>query len=502
MCLNSWISRACRLIGAISMAWLFVSLAQADFRDESEAWGYSGDGTAAFVDFDGDGWVDLYAGGALFRNEEGTRFVKVANDSAVPAGGSAIWGDFDNDGLPDLFNFSGTGSLHKNLGDGSFRDWPFPDLVTVNSRGAVGADLDNDGWLDLYVGGYEIWQRGVHPDAAYRNRDGEEFVEHWRSPEGRNFSARGVTAADFDQDGDVDVYVSNYRLQPNFLWRNDGAGKLADAAVELGSAGTPDEVIDYTGGIRYPICGHSIGSAWGDLDADGLIDLLVGNFSHPPANQDRPQLLRNLGPDAGYRFEDHWADSGMTWQESFASPALGDYDNDGDLDIYYTTVYATGSGGIKNYPVLYRNEGNWHFVDVTEAEGLANLGPTYQAAWADIDNDGDLDLCTNGKLFINDRSQGNWIEVQLIGDGKTVNRSAIGAQVRVRLDDRVLTRQVEAGTGEGNQNDLRLHFGLGAQGGTVDLEITWPGGKTQNVDGLAVNRPHQVEVDFSDSADK
>jgi hypothetical protein len=91
---NSWKSRACRLIGAISMAWLFVSLAQAEFRDESEACGYSGDGIAAFVDFDGDGWVDLYSGGALFRNEEGTRFVKVANDSAVPAGGSGQCGRF------------------------------------------------------------------------------------------------------------------------------------------------------------------------------------------------------------------------------------------------------------------------------------------------------------------------------------------------------------------------------------------------------------------------
>ena len=463
--------------------------ADAGFRDASEELGFSAGGKAAFADYDGDGWVDLYAGGALYRNEKGKRFA-VVKDAGV-SGGEGIWGDYDNDGDPDLFLFTGSGSLHRNKGDGKFETVPFPVLPTVNSRGAVWADLDNDGRLDLYVGGYEIWQKAVHPDAVYVSRKDGTFEERWRTPQ--NYSARGVTAADFDEDGDVDIYVSNYRLQPNFLWRNDGKGGLENVASDHGAAGVPDGVINYTGGISYPICGHTIGSAVGDLDDDGLIDIFIGNFSHPRPGQDHPQFLRNRGAKGEYKFEDRSGGSGLAWQESFASAALGDYDNDGDLDLFFTTVYGTGSGGIKNYPVLYRNEGDWKFVNVTAAEKIPNLGPTYQAAWADIDNDGDLDLCTAGKIFVNKERTGHWIEVVLAGDGDKINRSAVGSIVRLRLGERVLTRHVETGTGEGNQNGPRLHFGLGAHEGKVSLEIVWPGKSVQRLEGLEGDRLHRIE---------
>jgi hypothetical protein len=473
----------------LSVLTIITPTAVAGFRDASEQFGFSAGGKAAFVDYDSDGWVDLYAGGKLFRNEKGKRFVAVA-DAGV-SGGEGIWGDYDNDGNPDLFLFTGKGSLHRNQGDGKFKTVPFPDLPTVNSRGAVWVDINNDGRLDLYVGGYEIWQQAVHPDVVYVSQKDGTFKEHWRTP--ANYSARGVTAADFDEDGDVDIYVSNYRLQPNFLWRNDGKGGFEDVASHQGAAGIPDGNIDYTGGIRYPVCGHTIGSAVGDLDDDGLIDIFVGNFSHPRPGQDRPQFLRNLGAKGEYKFEDRSSGAGLAWQESFASAALGDYDNDGDLDLFFTTVYGTGSGGIKNYPVLYRNDGDWKFVNVTAAEKIPKLGPTYQAAWADIDNDGDLDLCTAGKIFVNEGRTNSWIEIVLEGDSKTINRSAVGSIVRVRLGERVLTRHVETGTGEGNQNDLRLHFGLGTHKEKVSLEILWPGKAVQRVDGLEINRQHRIK---------
>ena len=149
----------------------------------------------------------------------------------------------------------------------------------------------------------------------------------------------------------MDMFVSNYRLQSNHLWRSDGKGKFENVAATFGAAGKPKGVINYTGGIRYGISGHTIGSAFGDLDNDGHIDLFVGNFSHPPKSQDRPEFLRNLGPKGEYKFEDKSPHAGLAWQESFASPTLGDFDNDGDLDLYFTTVYGTGSYGIKNYPV-------------------------------------------------------------------------------------------------------------------------------------------------------
>lgn len=147
-----------------------------------------------------------------------------------------------------------------------------------------------------------------------------------------------------------------------------------------------------------------------------------------------------------------------------------------------------GSGGIRNYPVLYRNEGEWRFTNVTEQEGLAKLAPTYQAAWADFDNDGDPDLVTAEKLFMNMTKGNNWFKVRLTGDGKNVNSAAIGAQVRIQINDKTITRQVEAGTGEGNQNDMTLYFGLGKWDKPIPtVEITWPNGTVQKIHKVKTN---------------
>ncbi|MCP4811921.1 MAG: CRTAC1 family protein, partial [Planctomycetaceae bacterium] len=176
----------------------------------------------------------------------------------------------------------------------------------------------------------------------------------------------------------------------------------------------------------------------------------------------------------------------------------GDYDNDGNLDVLFTTVYGTASFGRKNNPVLFRNNGKFAVTNVSVAAGVAGLPPTYQSAWADFNNDGALDLISGGKLFRNTVSEQAWIEVLLVGDGVKVNRSAIGAQVRIKVAEKIYTRQVEAGTGEGNQNQLRLHFGLGSHEGPVDIEITWPGStadarRVQTVLALAVKRLHTVK---------
>ncbi len=430
------------------------------FADVTAEVGVEGGPGAAWADYDGDGWVDVYIGQTLFHNERGKRFTR-ANDSSLRGG---LWGDYDNDGDLDSFSWSPPGYLFLNNGDGTFSDATagVPPLPTVVSLGACCGDLNGDGFLDLYVPGYEV---GAHPDTIYINQGDASFVEHWRTPPDQLQPARGVTAADFDNDADIDIYVSNYRLQPNLLWRNDGSLVFTNVAHEYGVAGDG-------GQGAY---GHTIGSAWGDLDNDGYLDLFVGNFSHPPAYQDRPMFLRNQGPP-DYHFEDMSSGAGLQWQESFASPALGDFDNDGDLDLYFTTVY---SG---DHSVLYRNDGNWHFTDVTAEAGIDAAG-TYQAAWADYDNDGDLDLLTGGKLYENQVASGHWLKVRLAGPG-----SAIGAQVRIQLPRgekplarQVLTRQVESSTGEGNQNDLTLHFGLGAHSGPVLLEISWPNGEHEMV---------------------
>ncbi len=457
-------------------AWLSAGAA-ADgvvFQDQTAELGLQGMANAAacWVDVDNDGCPDLCEAGGIWKNNWGLGFTKLA-----PGLGCVVAADFDNDGWVDLFSWYSL-KVYRNEGGKAFTEVALPELPKCASRGACWGDFDSDGWVDLYVGGYEDWNAGItYPDMVLRNEQGQGFKLVWSE---ERYRARGVTGCDFDQDGDLDVYVSNYRLQPNVLWRNDGTGKLEDVTTAYNALATSPEF----GG------GHSIGAAWGDFDDDGLMDLFAGNFAHVDGRGDQPKsrFLRNLGPEQGYVLEDRGT-CGVFYQESYATPAAGDYDNDGDLDLFFTTVYAGASFGKPNNPVLFRNDGGFVFADGTAAAKLEGLEPTYQAAWADFDRDGDLDLATAGKLFVNQGTAGrHWLGVRLFGDGKTVNRSAIGAQVRVKLGDRTLTRQVEAGTGEGNQNDLTLHFGLGVETGPVALEIVWPGGKVQTVERVGVDR--------------
>jgi hypothetical protein len=439
------------------------------FVDVTEAVGLKGNngGVAAWGDYDNDGWVDVCIGGDVWHNEKGKKFTKVAS-----IGGPAIWGDYDNDGFLDLFAWDG-GRIFRNIGGREFKELKIvPPLPTKVSLGACWGDFNGDGFLDLYVGGYEVWPSEEFPDVILTNQKGEKFVESWRQKE--ILRARGVTAADFDEDGHLDIFVSNYRLQPNLLWRNDGKGKFTNVAREFGAAGN----------LRQGCYGHTIGSAWGDLDNDGHLDLFVGNFSHPPEYQDRSQFLRNMGPKGKFHFEEMSKSAALRWQESYASPALGDFDNDGRLDLYFTTVYP----GDKS--VLYRNRGGWKFEELKDAAG-ASLPQTYQAAWADFDNDGRLDLLTGGRLFRNANTGGHWLKVGLRGGGQ-VNRAAIGAQVRIQLGGEIVTRQVEGGTGQGNQNDLSLHFGLGEHTGPVRLEVRWPDGTRQEVE-TAIDRAITVD---------
>lgn len=427
------------------------------FVDVTEAMGLKGNngGVAAWGDFDNDGWVDVCIGGDVWRNEEGKRFTKAGR-----VGGPAIWGDFDNDGHLDLFSFE-SGTLFRNLKGKEFKEVKFPPRPMKVSIGACWGDFDGDGFLDIYLGGYEA-NEAYQPDAIFRNQGDGTFKEIWRTRD-KLQPARGITAADFNEDGHLDVFVSNYRLEANLLWLNDGTGKFSDVAKPYGAAGNQ----------KLGCYGHTIGSAWGDLDNDGHLDLFVGNFSHPPDYQDRSQFLRNMGPKKNWHFEDMTKIAKLRWQESYASPALGDCDNDGWLDLYFTTVYP----GDKS--VLYRNLGQWKFEEIKNAAGLS-LPQTYQAAWADFNNDGQLDVMTGGKLFRNPGNSNHWLKVRLEGGGKA-NRSAIGAQVRLGLVKQTLTRQVEGATGQGNQNDLALHFGLGAHKEPVRLEIRWPDGTREVV---------------------
>ena len=461
------------------------SFGQSLFVDKTSEFGLElGSSQIAFIDYNNDGWVDIYTSGTLWENNQGKIFSKVFAE-----GSNGIWADADNDGYSDLFCYDTQQFFWNDHGKGLISR-PFPKLSIASSNGASWADYNGDGFVDLYIGGYEGEKNITYPDTLILNHQGESWEIAWSET---RYRARGVTSCDFDNDGDVDIYVSNYRLQPNLLWRNDGSGKFIDVAASHSAVATWE---GFSGG-------HSIGAAWGDFDNDGYIDLFAGNFAHDDSRGHQPHsfFLRNTGDKKDYVFK-NMGQCGIAYQESYASPAAADYDNDGELDLFFTTVYGTASFGKKNYSVLYRNDGSWTFVDVTENAGVGKLGRTYQAGWADIDNDGDVDLVTAGKLFINQGNSNYWLKIKLLGDGKIINSDAIGSQVRIKLKDKVLTRQVEAGTGEGNQNELTLHFGLGEHKATVDLEIFWTKGLTQKLHKIEPNQLLKVEFERKNCSNK
>lgn len=467
------------------------------FADRSALMPGLANNTAAWGDVNQDGWPDLFCAGVLFLSREGKAFTPVP----VPGAGSGLIADLDHDGRGDLLCFSPIAIL-RNTGDGPdglprFEPVPLPALpATVCLAGAV-ADFNNDAFPDFYLPGYEDWEKQVtYPSLLLLSDRGKTFTLAMTNADRR---ARGASACDFDENGAVDLYVSNYRLQPNTLWINDGRGKFADQAARRNALATSP---GFDGG-------HSIGACWGDFDADGRLDLFAGNFAHVDSRGDQPKsrFLRNLGPGPdpakAWTFDD-LHECGVWYQESYASPACGDFDDDGRLDLFFTTVYADASFGKKNYPVLYRNEtaptppgapsSPWTFKDVTEGSGLEKLPPTYQAAWADFDRDGRLDLVAGGKLFANtSAAKAHWLEVRLVG-GEASNRDALGAQVRIKLEGgRTLTRQVEAGTGQGNANSPILHFGLGDAPGPFTLDIRWPDGTSSTTADLKADTRTTIE---------
>jgi hypothetical protein len=320
------------------------------------------------------------------------------------------------------------------------------------------ADFDGDGWVDVYVTQYEDYDIGkFFADVVYGNAQGEGLVVAGQVP--RALAGRGVEVADYDGDGDPDVYVANYRLRENFLIDNDGQGGLREIQEEVGAAGE---------------WAHTISSAFGDLDGDGDLDLVIGNFSHP--GQPGPAVLRNEIATQG-RFVDV-ADHGIEWQESYASFALADYDNDGDLDLFITTVYPGDHGR------LYRNRGDATFEDLSAQEGLGEQAEGYGLALGDIDGDGTIDALLGGTqpahVYLGEPSEGHWLQLRLRGDGVSVNAAAIGARVIVRAGDRMVVREVQAGGNGGDRggSPLRLHFGLGAHEGAVEIEVRWPWAET------------------------
>lgn len=419
-------------------------------------------GRFAWGDYDGDDDDDLLVNGSrLYHNDEG-HFNEVTAEVGLNAMGCSggIWGDYDADGDLDLFCFSSSGDLNKaerlfrNRGDGTFEDMTTLSgeiQDTFSTEAAIWGYFNDDDLLDLFVPGYEKpGDAAADLGRGWRDRlliQGEEGIFHDKTleariipPHDRHLCGRSPVTCDFDRDGDLDLYVGNYRLQQNLFWINDGYGRFENQAAWLQVDG---EQVDGW-------WGHSIGSQWGDFDNDGDFDLIVCNLAHPRYIKfsNRTMLYRNDGTKKGFtNVRRMWK---IKYDECHSEPVWGDLDNDGDLDLFITSVYPNR----RSY--LYRND-RGRFTDVTYLSGT-RIFNGWGCALSDYDNDGDLDLVTrnNGRveLFRNDSKCGNWVEI-------VADPLRVGTIVELQVPNKTFIRQIEGGKGAGSQSSMVLHFGIG-----------------------------------------
>jgi hypothetical protein len=467
--------------------------------------GVSPSSRISFGDYDGDGDDDFLTNGPrLWRNDGTGMFEDVTDSSGIAGlgvgGSGGVWGDYDNDGCLDLYLFveSGTAADHllHNECDGTFTEATeasgISDLQAYNgcdadwthtpSPAAAWWDYDADGWLDLYVGGFICWEPGTYfTDKVWHNEGDGTFTEAtglngFRGYEERRFATRGASPIDFDLDGDVDLLAHNYRLHPNLFYRNNAGESVSDTARTHGL----DGAVSSFGNAEY--FGHTIGVAWGDLNNDGRFDLIESNLAHPRFF-DFSDKTRVLLYQLGGQFHDiqgdwnkPYGDAGLRYQETHSVPVLGDFDQDGNLDLAISAVY-------DGRPTDFY----WGNGDGTFRLDNYHAGIEVRSGWgmavSDIDGDGDLDLAASGVLYRNTLGdKGHWLAVSVVGNAGS-NRAALGATVRLHTAERVFVRHVGGGTGQGCQNSQVLHYGLGEVDSIDRIEARFPGGEWLVYDG-------------------
>ncbi len=441
-----------------------------------------------WIDYDLDGDLDLFIPNnprrstvnSLYLNEGDGTFDRITSGILVEddvMSESGTWGDFDNDGDPDLFVADGgfdsmrVNSMYVNLGSGNFEEVA-PSVVTTElsfSTASSWADFDNDGYLDLFVSSHSGANTpGVPgPDFLYRNKGDGTFSKVSGQPVSVTpTTSFGAGWSDFDLDGDVDLFVTNGG--PNKLYRNDGDGDFTDI-----NAGAPTSE------------GGSIAPSWGDFNNDGYPDLFVANFGK------NDFLYTNNGDGTFTKVTGTPVEGNAGMGEG---SGWSDYDNDGDLDL----LVANGGANL-DLIYLYENQlietGQAVFVEVAAGDMVTTLGCYAGIAWGDYDNDGDQDVFVSsfsGKssiVFRNETTGNNWINIE--AKGTVSNRSAIGARIGVKAfisgADRWQWREISGQTGYNGQNSLRAHFGLGDATMADSVLIFWPSGIIDSLGALNAN---------------
>jgi enediyne biosynthesis protein E4 len=482
----------------------------------------------ALLDYDGDGWEDVYflnghslhaskekpKGNSLFRNRGDGTFMEVTDRAGARSFDfclGVVAADIDNDGDQDiLLSNYGPSKILRNNGDGTFsEEWL---EVKVDNEfldfgaGIACLDLENDGLLDVFVAKYVDFSmdryRAVAPKSypyppgpkdfppstnrLYRNR-GDGTFEDISSASGMDRypgPSMGVVCGDWDEDNDADIFVCS-DAAPNQLFINDGSGRFDESAL--------------LHGVAYDIAGNANGSMGvdaGDYDGDGHLDLLVTNYT-----DQIPVLYKNQGRGL---FEDVSNASRVgrdvllhtNWGVGFA-----DFDNDRDLDVFFAnghllknieSIDSRTSYKVANTLMLNDGLGRFSNVSKSSGEGLRVIESSRGSVFGDLDHDGDLDavvLNANAHasyLLNQSRPMGNWISVRLVG--VVSNRDAIGAMVIVSSDAGRQVQVVHAGRGYQSHYGTELHFGLGDSTQVNSVDVIWPGGRKESMDGVVVGQ--------------
>jgi hypothetical protein len=527
-----------------------VSGAPADKRYLVEEMGCG----VALFDYDNDGWLDIFLvnGSAfdqpslsrkptsyLFRNNRDGTFTDVTREAGITHSGwgqACCVGDYDNDGFDDLFiSCWGRNVLYRNNGNGTFTDVSAKAGVAGSAdrwgAGCCFLDYDRDGRLDLFVANYVSFDPKSAPlpgdsvycrynqipvpcgpqgftggtNLLYRNRGDGTFEdvseksaiasprgsaapfvrENWR-PTGSY--GMGAAAADFDNDGWPDIYVA-CDTAPSLLYRNQHDGTFRETAVPSGCA------FDENG-----VALSGMGAAVADYDGDGWLDIVRTNFTDQVTT-----LYRNNGDGT---FHDASMQAGLGINTRYVGFGVGfvDTDNDGRKDIFianghvYPQIEARKLHLSYRQPrLLYRNQGNGRFEDISASGGPAITTPSLGrgCAFGDLNNDGRVDIVINNldgppSVLRNEGGDANnWLLVKCVGTRS--NRSAIGARVRVTAGEKRWIDEVSSGSGYYSQNDLRLHFGLGKAARVDLIEVNWPSGARQSVKDVKVNQIVRIE---------
>ncbi len=424
----------------------------------------------SFVDFDNDGLIDLYftrsnKSNLLYRNIGDNKFQEMAASTLLDVNrrnGMPLWGDINNDGLPDLYlaGVNEQNLLFLNQGENNFTEITNSARVgdPYHTEAVAFLDYNHDAYLDILV-----FNRS-HSNALYVNLGDNTFINAMsRAGITGNINAMGLAIADYDNDGDQDIYLVYDGNQANNLYRNNGDGTFTDIAIEAGIA----------------LKAQGMAPAFGDFNNDGYLDLYITNmFENVLYKNNRNGTFTDVSKSAGV--EDIGMGWGLTWL---------DYDNDGYLDLYVSNASSFNSPPDPN--VLYHNNGDETFSIVNQNDPTNSLASSYGSACGDINNDGYLDLAiTNeggrNELFLNNGGSNNWLKLKLVGTAS--NRDAIGARITIRVNNDVQIREISGGSGWFSQNSSIVHFGLNNAETVDEIEIRWPSGLVEKFNNIQTNK--------------